>query len=86
MNMNDEIIEDASNLWSEGKEDDAIALLSPLATEGNTKAKANLGLILCHYYKNEKFIKIEEGEKLLAEACEAGEPSACHNLWYVMAR
>jgi TPR repeat protein len=78
--MIDDIIKKAQKLFYEGKDDDAIDLLQPLVDEGNTVAKSNLGLILSHYYRNNEFIKLKEGEKLLNEACEEGESSACHNL------
>jgi len=78
--MTDEIIEQANDLWSQGNEDEAIDLLMPLAEGGHIVAKAALGLLLCHYLKNNEFPKLEDGAKLLLEACNAGEASACHNL------
>lgn len=78
--MTEELINKAQNLFAEGHEDEAIAILQPLIEAGSIVAKSNLGLLLAHYYKKDKFLYLKEGEKLLLEACEAGEPSACHNL------
>lgn len=78
--MDSELIEQARTLWGEEKEEEAIALLMPLAKKGNTVAKASLGLIYCHYYSHGEFPKIKQGEALLVEACKEGEASACHNL------
>ena len=78
--MTEELINKAQKLFAEGQEDEAIDILQPLVDAGSIAAKSNLGLLLAHYYKNDKVIKIKEGEKLLIEACEAGESAACHNL------
>jgi len=79
--MNHEIIEKAQKLDASGKAEEAVKLLIPLVNKGDLIAKSNLGFIYCYsFYENGDFIKIKEGEVLLNEACEAGEPSACHNL------
>ena len=79
-NMKEEIIKKAQDLWGDEKQKEAIALLRPLAMDGHIVAKSNLGLFLVHYFENNELPYIDEGVKLLQEACEAGEPSACHNL------
>lgn len=78
--MKKEIIKKAHDLYREEKQKEAIALLKPLVDEGDTVAKSNLGLFLVYYVENNELPYVNEGIKLLEEACEAGEPSACHNL------
>ena len=78
--MSQEIIDKAQKLWGEQNEEEAISLLKPLVDAGDVDAKSNLGLILAHSLKGNVKDNIHKGEVLLNEACESGEPSACHNL------
>lgn len=75
-----DIIEQAQNLWNEGKDLEAIELLRPLSDGGDFVAKANLGVIMANHCENEQFPLLEEGAILLREAMDVGEPSAAHNL------
>jgi len=78
--MSEEIAKQAMQLFFAGQEDDAISLLIPLVENGDNIAKANLGFLFAHYFKNDKYSKLKEGAQLLLQACDEGEPSACHNL------
>ncbi len=74
------IAKQAMHLFFAGNEDAAFVLLIPLVENGDNIAKANLGFLFSRYYKRNKFSKLKEGAQLLLEACNEGEPSACHNL------
>ena len=76
----EETAKQAMQVFFAGQQDAALALLVPLVENGDNIAKANLGFLYCHYYKNQKFSKLKEGAQLLLEACDEGESSACHNL------
>jgi TPR repeat protein len=78
--MNKAIFEQAQNLWQNGKELEAIAILKPLVVQGNTEAKAYLGIYLMSYHEENKFPYLNEGITFLQEACNEGNPSAAHNL------
>ena len=78
--MSEEIINKAQQLMSSDNLDEAINLLKPLAEQGNIIAKSNLGMAYSFYNENGDFSRLDEAGKILNEACEAGEPSACHNL------
>jgi len=78
--MTDQLIEESQKLFSEGNIDGAIDLLKPLVDAGNLVAKSNMGLFLCYGKNTDRLERLQEGERYLIEACEAGEPSACHNL------
>jgi len=73
-------IEKAINLASSGDDEEAIAILQPLAESGDLIAITNLGIIMSYFNKNGRYTKIMEGAQLLKEACDSGEASACHNL------
>ena len=84
--MTEDIFEIANKLCCNGKEDEAIDLLSPLVEEGDILAKANLGLLLCNYYRDGEFCRLKEGEQLLLEACEAGGGISLPQSRYIVAR
>jgi TPR repeat protein len=78
--MNKTIIEQSYSLWQSGQDLEAISLLKPLVAQGNTEAKAYLGMYLISYHKDNEYPYLKEGIALLQEASDEGNPSATHNI------